>query len=176
MKARELIHTRESSVKDVTYELCGGIESFEDYTGFFDMMNTLSPDDTLTVRLNTPGGRCDVGYHIAHKILACPCPVQMIVEYPTCSMGAILALCGDALAFTQDSYIMFHDYSGGSVGKGEETIQHNTNYRKVFKKKFERFCKPFLTQKECNKMFKGEDIYIHDDDPTLEARLKRHFK
>lgn len=170
-----MIEIQETRVKDVTYNLCGGIDDYDDYEDFFKMMATLSENDTLTVMLNTPGGRCDIGFHIAHKLLACPCPVQMIVEYPTCSMGAIIALCGDALAFVEDSYIMFHDYSGGFGGKGEETLQHSVNFRKVFRAKFERLCKPFLTQAECDKMFKGEDIYIHDTDKSLESRMASHF-
>jgi ATP-dependent protease ClpP protease subunit len=91
-------------------------------------------------------------------------------------MGAIMALCGDDLSIAPDCYIMFHDYSGESHGKGEETAMYVNNYRKMFKDRFTRLCKPFLTQKEIDRMFNGEDIYIQHDDPLLETRIKRHFK
>jgi len=162
--------------QDVTLEIVGGIGDFRDYEKAFKLLPLLTPNDTLQVRLNTPGGSCDTGFHLVDRIRGVECPVQMVVDYPTYSMGAILALCGDDLLFQEGTYIMFHDYSGGMHGKGGETQDYGTNFRTVFRKKFERICKPFLTQAECNKMFKGEDIYIHDDDPTLPSRMKRHFK
>lgn len=171
-----IIHTQESRSRSISVDITDSISEFEDYEKLFKLLPTLTQDDYLEVHLNTPGGRCDIGFMIADRLLQCRCPIKMIVEYPTSSMGAIIAMCGDELEMWEDSYLMFHDYSGGSSGKGEETLQHSTNYRKVFRKRFERLCKPFLTQKECDSMFKGEDIYIHDDDADLQKRVSRHYR
>lgn len=154
----------------------GSMKDFDQYSGLFEKILQLNDTDKLVLYLNTPGGDCSIGFSIAHAVLGAKCKVETVVEYPTCSMGAIIALCGDSILMYDDTYLMFHDYSGGILGKGEETWQHTDNYRKIFKSKFDRICRPFLSAAECSKMFKGEDIYIHNDDPTLETRIKRHFK
>lgn len=162
--------------KNLVVHIRDNIEDFEHYSELFRILPTLTDKDSLTVHLNTSGGRCDIGFQMIDAIGRCECPVEIIVEYPTYSMGAIMALCGDSLTLMPDTYIMFHDYSGGSVGKGGETALYTNNYREVFRKRFERICKPFLTQEECDQMFKGEDIYISDTDPSLKKRIKRHFR
>lgn len=156
--------------------LRGTIECFEDYDTLVKELDKVTENDSVVVHLNCPGGDCSVGFFLIDQLMCLPCPVHMVVEYPTYSMGAIIALCGDKLTIEPDSYIMFHDYSSGQRGKGEETYQHNVNYRRVFKDRFTRLCKPFLSQSEINRMFKCEDIYIHHDDPSLKERIKRHFK
>lgn len=165
-----------NSTTEWDFYIRGSIENFEDYDDLISGFNIVKSSDSVAIHLNTPGGDCSIGFYLIDKILQIPCPVHMIVEYPTYSMGAIMALCGDALSIDLDSYIMFHDYSDGSHGKGEETAQYVNNYRQVFRNRFTRLCKPFLSQIEINKMFKGEDIYIHHDDPSLENRCLRHFK
>jgi len=157
-------------------EIKGAIEDFEDYHGVFKLLPTLTDKDSLTVRLNTPGGCCSVGWAIIDAIQSVPCIVDVIVTYPTYSMGAMLAMCGDSLTILEDSYIMFHDYSGGGGGKGGDVAAYTNNFRDVFIKRFNKLCMPFLTRKESDKMFEGKDIYIHDTDETLPARLARHFK
>lgn len=151
------------------------IECFEDYDDLIEQLANTGENDSVKLHLNCPGGDCSIGFHIIDHLQSLPCQLDVLVEYPTYSMGAIMALCGDSLTFAPDSYIMFHDYSGGTRGKGEETHMYTTNYRKIFKNKFTKLCAPFLTKKEIERMFKGEDIYIHDDDPSLAARIKRHF-
>lgn len=176
MSEKCLIQTCPTTTKQIDVYIRGTIEEFEDYDDLVKELSKATENDFVVVHLNTPGGDCSIGFFIIDQIMQVPCPVHVVVEYPTYSMGAIMAMCGDDLTIEQDSYIMFHDYSGGSRGKGEETAAYINNYRKVFKDKFTRLCKPFLTQSEVNKMFKGEDIYIHHDDPSLKERIARHFK
>lgn len=171
-----LVKTSQRVSKDVSVYIRDGIKEYDDYNEIFELVPTLTAEDTLTVHLNTPGGRCDIGFEVIDTIGRAECPVEIVVEYPTYSMGAIMALCGDTLTMMPDTYIMFHDYSGGSSGKGGETELYTNNYRQVFRRRFERLCKPFLSQDECDRMFKGEDIYIHDNDKSLKKRIKKHFK
>lgn len=154
----------------------GAIEDFKDYDDLLDDFNNVTENDSVVIYLNTPGGDCSIGFFLIDEIMQLPCHVHMVVQYPTYSMGAIMALCGDKLTIEKDSYIMFHDYSGGSHGKGDETADYINNYRKVFKDRFKRLCCPWLTKKEADSMFNGKDIYIHHDDPTLDDRSARHFK
>ena len=171
----QIFTTKHVSI-DYVLELRDGIESFEDYVDVFKMLNTITDKDTLEVRLNTPGGDCSVGWALIDAIQSVPCPVHCIVTYPTYSMGALLAVCGDMLTICDDTYIMFHDFSSGMKGKGGDMALYLNNYREVFVKRFNKLCQPFLSKKESRDMFNGLDIYIHDSCPTLATRIDRHFK
>lgn len=171
-----LIRKKINSVKNLHVYVHDTIQDFGDYHEMVEEFDKLKKTDIVTVHLNTPGGDCSVGFFLIDQLQSLECAVNVEVDYPSYSMGAITALCGDSLTFQPDTYIMFHDYSGGMNGKGEETYMYSTNFRKVFKDRFTRICYPFLSKSEINNMFKGEDIYIHWDDPTLQQRIKRHFK
>lgn len=171
-----LVKKTEHTRKELDIYIRGSIERFEDYDDLVTELATTDEKDSVVVHINCPGGDCAVGSFLIDQLQALKCPVHMVVEYPTHSMGAIIALCGDKLTIEKGAYIMFHDYSGGLMGKGEENYLYSINYRKSFKERFTELCKPFLNQIEINKMFKGEDLYIHHDDPTLKQRLDRHFK
>ena len=124
----------------------------------------------------TPGGRCDVGFMLIDRLQALECPKDVIVPYPSYSMGAIMALCGDSLVINEGSFLMFHDYSTGGRSKGNELFKSTEAYSEVFAHRFRKICKPFLTEKECEDVLQGKDLYIKWNDPTLESRKRRHFK
>lgn len=157
-----------------TFYLTDHIEEFDH--SFLERLNEVGPSDRVDIIINGPGGRCDIGFGIVRAIKECKGTVRCIVEYPSFSMSSIIALSGQELVILPNAYLMFHDYSTGSYGKGEEVYQQNENYRKFFKNAFKDVCKPFLSERECNEMFTGRDIYIHSDDEILDVRMKRHFK
>jgi len=175
-KNKMAIYHDDVVTRNVTIEIKGAIEEFEDYDAIFKLLPTLKEKDSLIVKLNTPGGCCSVGMELIDAIQAVPCPIHCIVTYPTYSMGALLALCGDHLTIADDSYIMFHDFSSGMSGKGGDMKLYLDNYREAFVKRFNKLCLPFLSKKESAAMFNGKDIYIHDTDPSLPDRMKRHFR
>jgi len=168
-------------VRNTVIEIRDSIESYEDYYDVFEFLPTLKASDMLTINIDCPGGRCDVGFALIKAISSVPCIIKCVVTAPTYSMGAMLAICGDHLVMEEDSYLMFHDFvlhdfGSGMSGKGGDTALYVNNYREVFIKRFNKLCTPFLTKKESANMFKGKDIYIHDNDPTLQERIKRHFR
>lgn len=165
--------------KGSKYEICiwDNIDGFEDYDDLMKQINKISTEDSVTLRVATPGGRCDVGFMLIDRIKGLPCTVDVVVPYPTYSMGAIMALCGDSLVINEGSFLMFHDYSGGSGrSKGNEMFKSTEAYCEVFNYRFRQVCKPFLTEKECEDVLQGKDLYIKWNDDTLEARMRRHFK
>jgi len=175
-KNKMAIYHNSIVTRNATIEIKGAIENFEDYDPIFKLLPTLEEKDSLIVKLNTPGGCCSVGMELIDAIVAVPCNVHCIVTYPTYSMGALLALCGNQLTIADNSYIMFHDFSSGMRGKGGDMKLYIDNYREVFIKRFNKLCTPFLSKKESADMFNGKDIYIHDTDPSLPDRMKRHFR
>lgn len=152
------------------------IEEYSDYDKLFEELNKITKKDSVTIKVSSPGGRCDVGFNIYERIVSLPCKVEVIVPYPAYSMGAILALSGDSLIINPGAYIMFHDFSTGTRGKGNEIQKHAEAYGEVFSYKFNKVCQPFLTKKECERILNGQDLYVKWNDDDLEKRIGRHFK
>lgn len=173
-KAAKFIVQRTQSNKLTEVLLFGAIEEFEDYADLLSLLQNAGSDDGIIMNISCCGGRCDIGFAIIDAIKKCKAVVDMVITYPTYSMGALIALSGDTLQLKENSFIMFHDYSGGQSGKGDTMIENCTNYSKVFRERFLKVCTPFLTKAECRRVFDGKDLYINDDDPTLDKRLVRH--
>lgn len=139
-------------------------------------MKCLDEDDTLITNINCCGGRIDMGQFLYNALKKCKAHKIMRVTAPSYSMAAVLALAGDDLVLEKHSWLMFHNYSGSSYGKGNEQERHVEAYGKYIRGFFADICTPFLTKKEMERVFAGEDLYIHWDDPSLQQRIARHFK
>ncbi len=164
--------------KGSRYEICiwDSIEGFEEYDDLLKQVSKITSKDSVILRVGTGGGRCDVGFMLIDRFKNIDCFVDVIVPYPTYSMGALMALCGDSLTVSEGSFLMFHDYSGGGRSKGNELFKSTEAYCEIFNHRFNTICQPFLSKKECEDVLQGKDLYIKWNDPTLDARIKRHFK
>ncbi len=152
------------------------IEEYDDYDKLLETLSGISKNDSVKLNVSTPGGRCDIGYMLIDRIRSLECNVDVVIPYPTYSMGAIMALCGNSLKVLPGAFLMFHDYSSGNGRmKGNEQFKHTEAYIEVFKHKFNHICQPFLSKKECENVLEGKDLYIKWNDSDLEKRIKRHF-
>jgi ATP-dependent protease ClpP protease subunit len=134
--------------------------------------------DILNVHLANFGGSCHTGLRLCHAIKNCKAGrINMIVEAPCYSMGAILAVVGHSLTMAPGTFLMFHNYTsfdGGKAGELKMSIdEYNIHWRHALK----TLCYPFLTKKELNLLHSDKDLYIREQDkPLLLKRSKRHFK
>ena len=152
------------------------IEEYEDYDKLFEQLSKITKSDTVELSISSPGGRCDIGYTIFDRIHSLECKVDVVIPYPAYSMGAILALSGDSLEINPGAYLMFHDYSTGhSRSKGTEIFKYSEAYSEAFKYRFNEICQPFLTEKECEDILNGKDLYVKWNSKELKDRIKRHF-
>lgn len=151
------------------------IEEYKDYDDLFKTLSKITADDTVKLNVSTPGGRCDIGFALIDRLMTLECPLDIYVPYPTYSMGAIMALCGNSLEIAPGAFLMFHDYSTGTKGKGNEIFKQTEAYIETFSYKFNEICQPFLSEKECNNILNGKDLYIKWNDEKLAKRIRRHF-
>lgn len=160
---------------EYTISIWDHIESYSDYDKVFEELGKIKEEDKVILKVSSPGGRCDVGFNLFDRIKGLECRVDVIVPYPTYSMGAILALSGHSLTVNPGAFLMFHDYSTGTKGKGNEIFKQTAAYKEVFEYTFNRICQPFLTKKECEQILNGQDLYVKWNDEDLEKRIRRHF-
>lgn len=157
------------------FDLQDEIEGFN-YTDLITELYDAKEGDKLILNINSPGGRVDVGMEIVDAIQDSNATVVGYVQWNSCSMAAVIALACDNLVFRENTYLMFHTYSGGVYGKSTDIVpdvQHTDN---VIKKAFSKICSPFLTKKELKQIDDGAPIYIRSDQEDLKERMKRHFK
>ena len=157
---------------DYTVILSEEITSSVEYYDLYNLFYSASPLDTVTVYLNNFGGKVHTGVHLVNAIASSRAKVTMVVTAPVYSMGAILAVAGDEMILHPHTFLMFHDYSGGEFGKGNEIHLSVTNYRRYFRELLNDVCGWFLTKEEVKSILTGQDLYVSYDDAR--RRMKVH--
>lgn len=167
------------TVLSTQYDIKLSKEVTSDLNSYFDIIQTLDNEvkagDVVNIKLASYGGDLHSGKALAHAIKNCKGGVIIHAISDCYSMAAILALCGDALYIYPGNYLMFHNYSGGEIGKAGEIATSNQANQRSWAKTLKYFCHPFLTLEEIDSIMADKDKYIHDDEKGLKARLKRHF-
>jgi ATP-dependent protease ClpP protease subunit len=156
--------------------LSNNIETAETYRDLRHVLRTTASTDVVTFYLSGYGGDCHGLISIVSAINASKAKVHMAVDAPCYSAHATLALAGDSLSMNKRTFLMFHNYSGGHYGKGNELtslIQHTNKWIHGY---FKEYHCPFLTEEECEKIIKDKDIYVHAEDKDIKTRIRRHFK
>lgn len=152
------------------------IECYSDYDKLFEEMGKINKVDTVELTVDTFGGRCDIGFKLYDRISQIPCKIDVVVSQHAYSMGAILALVGDSLTIEPGAFLMFHDFSTGRSGKGNEISKSIEATKELFQYRFREACQPFLSVAECTSILNGSDKYVKWNDRQLNTRMRRHFK
>jgi ATP-dependent protease ClpP protease subunit len=155
-------------INSITYDL-------DDYKELITILENVEKLDRVLLRINSGGGSCRTGYHLAHVIKKCVAPVEITVDYNCSSMAAVLALCGTSLTLEKGATLMFHNYSAGNMGKGAELMHAVKQQGEQLSHLMKYFCSPFLTPAELRRLNNDEDIYVRAWDKDLKKRIKRHF-
>lgn len=154
----------------------GEIEEFGGYSELIKTLYNAQEGDVLRLNINSPGGRVDIGRSIITAMHLSKAVVHCHVESDSCSMASLIAVSGDSMSMADNTYLMFHNYSTGMYGKGSDLAKQMQYEQESIYTLFKAWCTPFLTMKEFTAMLAGEDIYIQDSDPSVPARIKRHFR
>ena len=154
-------------------------EHIENNFAYVELLNTLrgaSKEDSVTLYLANYGGWCSTGFQLVNAMRDCACGVDVVVDAPCLSMGAIIAVAGKTLTMNPGTFLMFHNYSGGDYGKGKERLDAIKHYHEHFHRHLKAVCSPFLTKAELERIKHDQDVYISADAAETKKRIKRHFK
>lgn len=176
MSSSELIYNDKLSINIWDLYLNKEIEEADEFIEIYHTLRSkVEQNDHVNLYLNSVGGSCSTLMSLVNAVKACAAPVNMVVTAPCYSAGASLALCGKTLTMEDNTFLMFHNYSGGAAGKGDDILDSAVNHRKWVYEYFRDIHMPFLTRKECDSIEQNKDLYIHANDKDLEKRIKRHF-
>lgn len=135
-----------------------------EYVDLISRIRNAHPDDIIYLHLNTPGGYLDTGIQIINAMKDCRGRVICVLDGTVCSMGSLIFLAAEEYIIHDHCRLMFHNYSGGTYGKGNEQIAQLESTGKWFNKMFVDLCTPFLSEEECAGVIEGKDIWLDSDE------------
>ncbi len=153
--------------------------AFEDDSKYFELFTTLryaQKGDHIRVYLSSVGGHAHTAFRLSQVVKESPAWVTMVVDGPCYSGGAMVALAGDGLLMRPHTFLMFHNWHAEVAEKGAAFVSRIENENRHVREAYKRIGTPFLTDKEFNDIVNDRDVYIHETDPTVDARIKRHLK
>lgn len=157
-----------------TFYLTGEILEPQHYIDMFHRIRTANPQDLIYIILNTGGGVLDTGVQLINCMQNSPAKCITVLEGECHSLGTIIFLSGDEFIVNDHGLMMFHNFSGGVFGKGNEQVAQLEATVKWFSKMIKKIYYPFLSEDEIDRLLKGEDLWMDSDE--IRKRLKNMIK
>lgn len=155
----------------IHFYLSQSIGSADQYVDMIYRIASAAPTDVIYIHLNTPGGQLDTGVQIINAMRNSPAKVVTILESTAYSLGTLIFLSGDELVVHDNCMMMFHNFNGGLIGKGNELVSELEATVKWFAALARDIYIPFLTQEEFDQIVRGEDMWMQTDE--IKQRLER---
>lgn len=186
---KEILPNAESVGDDLElYRLTPEYNEYTLYLGNFDesnrglheLLHTLrdaSASDELKIIVHSYGGSVDEGkqlYNIINDTFLHK--TTTVLDTAGYSMGALAFCMGDERIIYEHSTLMFHDYSGGSIGKGGEIESQVIHTSQSVRNFFYSIVIPnnFLTAEEFEAMLIGQDFWM-DSIEMCERGIATHI-
>ena len=155
-----------------TFYLSGNIDSPEEYIHWFELMRNAGEHDAIQIHINSYGGDLFTAIQFLRAIADTEAHVICSVEGACMSAATMIFLAADSFEVSEHSIFMFHNYSGGTFGKGGEMIDQLQHERKWSQHLLQRIYSEFLTEGEINSLLDNKDIWM-DGEEVLKRLTKR---
>jgi ATP-dependent protease ClpP protease subunit len=156
-----------------TFYLSGSIDGPEEYVSWFELMRNAGEHDAIQIHINSYGGDLFTAIQFLRAIADTEAHVICSVEGACMSAATMIFLAADSFEVSEHSIFMFHNYSGGTFGKGGEMIDQLQHERKWSQHLLQRIYKEFLTEGEINSLLDNKDIWM-DGEEVLKRLTKRN--
>jgi len=156
-----------------TFYVSGVIEESKNYTEWFETIRNASENDIIKLHINSPGGDLYTAIQFMRVLNESPAIIVASVEGACMSAATILFLCANQFEISEHSMFMFHNYSGGTFGKGGEMYDHITSERRWSEKILRRVYENFLTEDEIKSLLDNKDIWMEGEDVMKRLKLKQ---
>lgn len=162
------------SAQHVHFYLSKHIGEPEGYTDMVHRITNAGPSDVIFIHLNTPGGQLDTGVQLINAMQNSQAKVVTILESTAYSLGTLIFLSGDEMVVNDHCMMMFHNFNGGLIGKGNELVSELEATVKWFASLASDIYVPFLSQDEFERIVRGEDMWMQT--PEIRTRLENMMK
>jgi ATP-dependent protease ClpP protease subunit len=157
------------------FYLSGEIESAENYIGWFDTIRHAGETDVVKIYINSPGGDVFSAIQFMRVLQETSANVVVSIEGICASAATMIMLCADTFEVSEHTMFMFHNYSGGTFGKGGEMLDQLKHERAWSEKLLREGYKYFLTDIEITSMLDNKDIWMDGEEviKRLTARKEK---
>lgn len=172
-KQKERFSTRAAANVHEFY-LCGTIEPADEYIEWFDTIRHCSSNDVVKIYINSYGGDIFTAIQILRVLEESAGTILVSIEGACMSAATMIFMAADSIEVSQHSMFMFHNYSGGAIGKGGEMLDQLQHERAWSEKLLRSTYENFLTTKEIESILNNKDIWM--DGEEVIKRLKNKIK
>jgi ATP-dependent protease ClpP protease subunit len=144
--------------------LSGEITEAQDYIEIFETMRNTSDSDIVRLHINSPGGDLFTAVQFMRVMAETPATIVASVEGACMSAATMIFLCAGAYEISEHAMFMFHNYSGGTIGKGGEMYDELVYERKWSDKMMRNVYADFLTEDEIKAILDNKDIWMSADE------------
>ena len=142
------------------------IGSPEDYAEWNQILRSSGEQDVVYLHINCYGGQALTAVQLMRAISESRATVVASVEGACMSAATFLFLMADVCEISDHSIFMFHNFSGGTIGKGNEMmaqVHHNDKWARGL---MESIYSDFFTQEEIDSILEGKDYWLSPDEVT----------
>lgn len=140
------------------------IESPKDYADWVQTIRGTTENDMIELHLCTPGGRVDTTLYLAAALRDSPAHKHVVISGMCASGGTILMMVGDSWEIDPYTQFLFHNYSGGAMGKGHD-IKLQTDYMMdLMEDVYKDFFKGFFTEEELLAVARGHEHWMRAEE------------
>lgn len=160
------------------FYLTGDIKEAKEYQDWNQIMRTITENDAIVIHINSNGGDIFTIIQLLRSMSDSPATVVASVEGMCMSAATLLFLSADVCEISEHSHFMFHTYSSGNWGKGNEQLASVTADDKWARHLFNTVYKDFLTPTEIKEIVDGKDLWMNPQEVKrrLETRNKKAEK
>lgn len=157
------------------FYLCGEIESSDEYIQWFDIIRHSGDMDVIKFYINSYGGDVFTAIQFMRALKETSATVIMSVEGACMSAATMIFMCADQFEVSEHSMFMFHNYSGGTMGKGGEMLDQLQHERKWSERLLREVYEDFLSQDETASILDNKDIWM-DGNEVIQRLEKKQKK
>ena len=165
------LYTKPLSMMHEFY-LTGEIESAENYIEWFDTIRHASEHDAIKIYINSYGGDLFTAIQFLRVLTESPAHKIISVEGACMSAATMIFMAADSFEVTPHSVFMFHNYSGGTIGKGGEMIDQLLHERKWSERLLNEIYVDFMHEDEIKGMLENRDIWMDGEEVVQRINVK----
>jgi ATP-dependent protease ClpP protease subunit len=158
----------------ITIYISGSIETPEKYIGCIDAIRNANETDIVRIHINSPGGDLFTTIQFIRAITETKATVVTSAEGACMSAATMLFLSANQFEISEHCLFMFHNYSGGTFGKGGEMYDQLRHERKWSESIIRKIYSGFLTEAEIRSILENKDIWMEGEEvmKRIESKMK----
>lgn len=154
---------------EITIDIDHDFNEPQTFRGIIQALENASPNDQVTLKINSPGGRTDSAQAIYVALLETEAKTKAKI-INAASSGSIVAMACDEIETTPFCTMMIHNASGGARGKVSDMAAASAHHKSFFQEWYDQLYAGFLTAEEISDVVKGQEFWLKEKD--IIERLK----